>query len=344
MKKSSTNTVISIKRENSMDGVANWIIYINLETNMYFLEDQKNSFESITELIENLVNENSIVLQPIMREDWDIKHSDVVKGNKIGSGQYGEVYQGFFKNRKVAIKTCKNSMQQEDKVKFVIEGNQLKKFNHPNIVGFIGIAVDEEPIYIIMELVNGGSLLSYLKNHQNDELLPLKIKMDLCNDCAAGMQYLEECGVIHRDLAARNCLIEKIENDNLRLKISDFGLSKELDSEKDYYTMITNKTLPIRWAAVESFKMGIISHKTDVWSYGVTCWEIFSYGAQPHGMLSSLDIRELVIGGRRLEKPEDCPIRIFNELIKMCWLENPEQRPNFSKIIEIIKSLEPYEN
>lgn len=268
----------------------------------------------------------------------------MIKGKKIGAGQYGEVYQGFYKNRKVAIKTCKDTVQQEDKVKFIVEGNQLKKFNHPNIVEFIGIAVDEEPIYIIMELVNGGSLLNYLKTHQSEEQVPLKKKMDMSRDCASGMQYLEECGVIHRDLAARNCLIEKQDKNNLRLKISDFGLSKELDSEKEYYKMFSNKTLPTRWAAVESFKKGIISHKTDVWSYGVTCWEIFSYGAQPYGMLSNLDIRELVISGKRLERPEDCPEIIFDQLIKVCWLENPDQRPSFSKIIETIGSLTLYEN
>jgi len=99
----------------------------------------------------------------------------------------------FFKGQEVAIKSCKETIDEESKKKFVEEGRLLQKYDHENIVKFIGIAVDEQPMYIIMELMKDGSLLSYLRQNRTKKQLPLKLKLKLCRDCTSGIEYF-----IHR--------------------------------------------------------------------------------------------------------------------------------------------------
>lgn len=103
------------------------------------------------------------------------------------------------------MKTCRVALPDENKRKFLQEGRILKQYDHPNIVKLIGICVQKQPIMIVMELVPGGSLLTFLRN--NASSLVQKQLLKMCRDAAAGMQYLESRNCIHRDLAARNCLI-----------------------------------------------------------------------------------------------------------------------------------------
>lgn len=125
----------------------------------------------------------------------------------------------------VAVKTCKTTLPDEQKKKFLQEGRILKQYDHPNIVKFIGICVQKQPIMIVMELVPGGSLLNFLRNHGAN--LTQKNLLGMCLDASAGMQYLESKNCIHRDLAARNCLV----GEGNQVKISDFGMSRE---EEEY--------------------------------------------------------------------------------------------------------------
>ena len=171
---------------------------------------------------------------------------------QIGRGNFGDVYKAKLKLQNkpyetlsVAVKTCKVTLPEEQKKKFLQEGRILKQYDHPNIVKFIGICVQKQPIMIVMELVSGGSLLNYLRNNGNSlnpksllgkilvsQLFSRKknrfvFSSGMCLDAAAGMQYLESKNCIHRDLAARNCLV----GDKNIVKISDFGMSRE---EEEY--------------------------------------------------------------------------------------------------------------
>lgn len=124
-------------------------------------------------------------------------------------GNFGDVYKAKLKstNQEVAVKTCRVALPDENKRKFLQEGRILKQYDHPNIVKLIGICVQKQPIMIVMELVPGGSLLTFLRNNASN--LTQKLLLKMCLDTAAGMQYLESRNCIHRDLAARNCLIGK---------------------------------------------------------------------------------------------------------------------------------------
>jgi len=164
----------------------------------------------------------AILKNPVTREKWELNNDDVELVEKIGRGNFGDVFKARLKNNSlaVAVKTCKVTMPDEQKKKFLQEGRILKQYEHPNIVRFIGICVQKQPIMIVMELVPGGSLLNYLRS--SADKLATKALLGMCQDAASGMEYLESKQCIHRDLAARNCLV----GDTNIVKISDFGMSR----------------------------------------------------------------------------------------------------------------------
>jgi serine/threonine protein kinase len=132
--------------------------------------------------------------------------------------------------------------ESEEIKKFLSEGKLLQKYSHKNIVQFIGIAVDSDPIKIVMEFIDGGSLHRYLRENYD---LPMQQVLKFSEECALGMEYLASNRVVHRDLAARNCLLTK----DLTLKITDFGLSRQLEDGDEVYEMNALKSIPIRWSA-----------------------------------------------------------------------------------------------
>lgn len=137
------------------------------------------------------------------------------------------------------------------------------------------------------------------------------------------MEYLESKKLVHRDLAARNILI----SEDLVAKVSDFGLAKAerkgLDASR----------LPVKWTAPEALKHGKFSSKSDVWSFGVLLWEVFSYGRAPYPKMSLKEVSEAVEKGYRMEPPEGCPGPI-HALMGSCWEAEPARRPPFRKLAE----------
>jgi serine/threonine protein kinase len=173
----------------------------------------------------------------------DLKHFSIdLKGN------FGVVYEGRLRNEKVAIKSLKPpkdvhiTTDIHEKAKILAEGKLLQKYIHENIVRFIGIGIDSDPIKIVMEYVEGGSLHKYLR--ESEQLSTKKI-LQFSEECASGMAYLASNKVVHRDLAARNCLLTL----DKKLKITDFGLSRQLEDDEYTYLMSCLKLIPIRWTA-----------------------------------------------------------------------------------------------
>merc|ERR1719495_1843651 len=213
----------------------------------------------------------AVLKSPVLREKWELNNDDVDLVEKIGRGNFGDVYKAKLKpsGLLIAVKTCKVTLPDEQKKKFLQEGRILKQYEHPNIVRFIGISVQKKPIMIVMELVSGGSLLNYLRS--SAEKLTTKALLGMCQDAASGMEYLESKNCIHRDLAARNCLV----GETHVVKISDFGMSRE---EEEYIVSDGLKQIPIKWTAPEALNYGKYTSLCDVWSFGVLAWEIFSKG------------------------------------------------------------------
>nr|XP_004651416.2 proto-oncogene tyrosine-protein kinase ROS [Jaculus jaculus] len=261
----------------------------------------------------------------------------------LGSGAFGEVYKGIAVDIlgggsgdiKVAVKTLKKGSTEQEKVEFLKEAHMMSKFNHPNILKQLGVCLLNEPQYIILELMEGGDLLSYLRKARrttfHGPLLTLVDLVDLCVDISKGCVYLEQMHFIHRDLAARNCLVSVKDYTSPRIvKIGDFGLAREI-YKNDYYRKRGEGLLPVRWMAPESLMDGIFTTQSDIWSFRILAWEILTLGHQPYPAHSNLVVLNYVQAGGRLEPPRRCPHHLWN-LLTQCWAQEPDQRPTFHKI------------
>ncbi|XP_054003582.1 tyrosine-protein kinase Fer isoform X1 [Hylaeus anthracinus] len=318
------------------DGHKHFIVQTTNEGHYRF---EGPTFPSIKELISHqrlsgspvTSRSGAILKTPIIRERWELNNDDVNLLEKIGRGNFGDVYKAQLKTCKteVAVKTCKVTLPDEQKRKFLQEGRILKQYDHPNIVKLIGICVQKQPIMIVMELVPGGSLLTYLR--KNASTITQQEQLRMCKDAAAGMRYLESKYCIHRDLAARNCLVgyESI------VKISDFGMSRE---EEEYIVSDGMKQIPIKWTAPEALNFGKYTSLCDVWSYGVLMWEIFSKGGNPYSGMSNSQAREKIDAGYRMPAPENASDEIYRLMLR-CWEYEPEKRPHFDQIYTVVETL-----
>ncbi|NWI58787.1 FES kinase, partial [Calyptomena viridis] len=305
---------------------------IQAADNMFRLEG--DSFPTIPLLIQHLLQnqqpitrKSGIVLsRAVPKDKWVLNHEDVLLGERIGRGNFGEVFSGRLRadNTPVAVKSCRETLPPELKAKFLQEARILKQYRHPNIVRLIGVCTQKQPIYIVMELVQGGDFLSFLRSEGPH--LRVKELIKMTENAAAGMEYLESKHCIHRDLAARNCLV----TERNTLKISDFGMSRE-EEDGIYASTGGMKQIPVKWTAPEALNYGRYSSESDVWSFGILLWEAFSLGAVPYANLSNQQTREAVEQGVRLDPPEQCPEEVYR-LMQRCWEYDPRKRPTFSTV------------
>ncbi|CAL1264549.1 unnamed protein product [Larinioides sclopetarius] len=273
----------------------------------------------------------AVLRRPIPREKWELNNEDVDLIEKIGSGNFGDVYRAQLANypEEVAVKTCHVNLPEVQKRKFLQEGRILMDYNHPNIVKFIGICVQKLPYMIVMELVQGGSLLNYLQKY--GETLTQDQLLSFCIDAASGMEYLESKNCIHRDLAARNCLV----GENNIVKLSDFGMSRET---LEYVATDGMKQIPIKWTAPEALNYGTYTSLSDVWSFGILMWEVYSLGSIPYFGLSNNKATEAVERGYRLHAPDNTPSAVYDLMMK-CWEYDRNNRPHFSEIHSTMRIL-----
>ncbi|KAK3094991.1 hypothetical protein FSP39_008824 [Pinctada imbricata] len=273
----------------------------------------------------------TILKSPILREQWQLRNDDISLEMKIGNGNFGEVYKGVYKpkNLVVAVKTCRDTLSDDQRKKFLQEGRILKQYDHENIVRFIGIAAQRQPVMIVMEYVAGGALLGFLR--KNGKAQTKKQLTKMCEDAGSGMAYLESKNCIHRDLAARNCLV----GDQSVVKISDFGMSRE---EEEYTVSDGLKQIPIKWTAPEALMYGKYTSLCDVWSFGILMWEVFSSGQTPYPGQTNNQAREKIDAGYRMPAPEGTPPTCYDLMLK-CWEKNPADRPHFAGIVKELKSI-----
>nr|XP_016928649.1 tyrosine-protein kinase Shark [Drosophila suzukii] len=273
-----------------------------------------------------------------------IEPGNLVLDSEIGHGEFGSVHSGWLVRKsgageeyrmEVAIKML--SDEHSNKQEFLREASVMMRLEHKCIVRLIGISKGEM-LMMVQELAPLGSMLQYLLDHGAEISANSELKV-WASQIACGMHYLESQHFVHRDLAARNILLTA----RHQAKISDFGMSRSLRPGSTEYQFTQGGRWPIRWYAPESFNLGIFSHASDVWSFGVTIWEMFSLGAPPYGEISNVDAIKLVDSGARLPQPDLCPAYIY-AVMQSCWKERPKDRPTFVYLTEFFARDPDYQN
>uniref|UniRef100_K7FUL4 Tyrosine-protein kinase receptor n=1 Tax=Pelodiscus sinensis TaxID=13735 RepID=K7FUL4_PELSI len=271
------------------------------------------------------------------------KNISLIRG--LGHGAFGEVYEGQVvgilsdpNSLQVAVKTLPEMCSEQDELDFLMEALIISKFNHQNIVRCIGVSLQALPRFILLELMAGGDLKSFLRETRPRPSQPSSLSMldllHVARDIACGCQYLEENHFIHRDIAARNCLLT-CQGPGRVAKIGDFGMARDI-YRASYYRKGGCAMLPIKWMPPEAFMEGIFTSKTDTWSFGVLLWEIFSLGYMPYPSKSNQEVLEFVTNGGRMNPPKNCPGPVYR-IMTQCWQHQPEDRPNFAIILERIE-------
>ncbi|XP_048884333.1 tyrosine-protein kinase receptor TYRO3 isoform X2 [Brienomyrus brachyistius] len=275
-----------------------------------------------------------------------VDRCSLVLGKVLGTGEFGSVYEGLFYPQqepeiKVAVKMTKVGIySKEDLESFLKEAELMKNFKHPNVVGLLGVALeqqDDSPVpmpMVILPFMKHGDLRRFLIATRYGDIpmfVPYQSLLRFMVDIAAGMEYLSFHGFLHRDLAARNCML----GDDLRVCVADFGLSKKISST--YYRQKEAIRMPIKWMAIESLADNIFTIKSDVWSFGVTMWEIVTRGKMPYAAVHNHELLDLLESGRRL-KPPDCDPKLYNVMLS-CWRQDVTQRPCFTQLGEELRAL-----
>lgn len=214
----------------------------------------------------------------------------------------------------------------------------LSSINHLNVVGLLAICTKDSPECALLDAGLPGDLLSYLKEKKK-EMSPhiateseTKELLRIADEISLGMTYLSSERFIHKDLALRNCIIG---SDGV-VKIAHFGLGPLIYPEA--YYRVNSTDLPIRWMSPEAITSASFTTMSDIWSFGVAVWEIFTYGSLPFEGKKDEEVIDFVINEGRLKKPTKCSNFIF-EIILSCWNTNPHSRPIFPDLHENITDL-----
>uniref|UniRef100_A0A669D8C9 Fibroblast growth factor receptor n=1 Tax=Oreochromis niloticus TaxID=8128 RepID=A0A669D8C9_ORENI len=282
---------------------------------------------------------------------WELPRDRLVLGKPLGEGCFGQVVMGEAvgldkekPNRvtKVAVKMLKADATEKDLSDLISEMEMMKIIGkHKNIINLLGACTQDGPLYVIVEYASKGNLREYLRARRppgmeycsNPDQVPvenvsIKDLVSFAYQVARGMEYLASKKCIHRDLAARNVLV----TDDSVMKIADFGLARDIH-HIDYYKKTTNGRLPVKWMAPEALFDRIYTHQSDVWSFGVLLWEIFTLGGSPYPGVPVEELFKLLKEGHRMDKPSTCTHELYM-MMRDCWHAVPSQRPTFKQLVE----------
>ncbi|CAH8571598.1 unnamed protein product [Schistosoma turkestanicum] len=277
-----------------------------------------------------------------------IQSNELEIGSSLGEGEFGKVFQGVWHinntNRilQVAVKIMNiEQMNEKETCNFLNELSIMHQLDHPDIVQLHGVCIDANVIKIITELAPLRSLLECLRESELRSNFSVPVLHKFSIQIARGMSYLEEYGLVHGDLSARNILVFSKDI----VKISDIGMNRALQLDKSYYQSNLNIHLkfPIAWCAPECIHQFLFTIQSDIWAYGITLWELFTYGFTPWIGLTSQQILDIIDTPNfgRLNQPDSCPDAIYDAIMRASWAHEPKARPTFAQILGMLPRLSP---
>ncbi|XP_041119903.1 receptor tyrosine-protein kinase erbB-4-like isoform X3 [Polyodon spathula] len=279
-----------------------------------------------TELVEPLTPSGTAPNQAQLRI---LKETELKRVKVLGSGAFGTVYKGIWVPEgetvkiPVAIKILNEATGPKANVEFMDEALIMASMDHPHLVRLLGVCLSPT-IQLVTQLMPHGCLLDYVHEHKDN--IGSQLLLNWCVQIAKGMMYLEERRLVHRDLAARNVLVKSPNH----IKITDFGLARLLDGDEKEYNADGGK-MPIKWMALECIHYRKFTHQSDVWSYGVTIWELMTFGGKPYDGIPTREIPDLLEKGERLPQPPICTIDVYMVMVK-CWMIDADSRPKFKEL------------
>ena len=278
----------------------------------------------------------------------EIARSALTILKRIGGGNFGDVHAGMLNERStnglpsyhVAVKTPKPDADGSNNKKDLLEEAALMaQFDHTNIVALIGVVSRYQDCQVVLQFCEKGSLQSLLREDRLNKgapSIPRTVALRIACEVTAGMAYLESKRFVHRDLATRNVLVGADEN----CLVADFGLSRALQ-QKDYYKVRGGTAVPIRWCAPEVMQSGSrFTSASDVWSFFVLMWEVWSRAQMPFGTESNMqvtakleDVSEgLLDSSALLPAPDAADKSVYTDLQLRCWVVDPTQRASFATL------------
>jgi receptor tyrosine kinase-like orphan receptor 1 len=263
----------------------------------------------------------------------------------LGEGNFGKVFKaeavniaGIEGTTTVAVKTLKETVYEQTYVDFAKEAQVMVQLDHPNIVRLLGVSVSSGQPCLIFEFMSKGDLNHFLQSaspdmHHEEQKCKLKVSdlIAMAVYIASGMEYLARNRYVHRDLATRNCLV----NEDNTVKLADFGLTRDV-YDSDYYRVRGGAALPIRWMPPESIVYGRFTYTSDIWSFGIVLWEIFTFGKKPFYGMTNEAVIDFVVNRKGVPSPpSSCPFAVGNLILQCCQID-PKKRPPFTEILAVL--------
>jgi len=260
---------------------------------------------------------------------WKIKFDDLELGERIGKGNFGEVYKGTYLGTDVAIKRL--FFVDDDFMQKYIEREMdtLTQLNHPNIVQLIGLCIGLDDLFIVTEFVSGGNLHSKLEDKSIE--MDWKLRASLLKDFALAMNFLHAKGIIHRDLKSHNLLV----TDEWRLKVCDFGLARPAPQGEEKQAGLTIVGTN-EWMAPEVAAGDVYDSSCDVFSYAMVIYELLTREEPP--VRKPRDSYAFMPNEMKGRLPPDAPMDLWELLIK-CAATEAKERPDFKWVTGRIKEI-----
>ncbi|NWW54088.1 STYK1 kinase, partial [Pedionomus torquatus] len=307
-----------------------------------FSSTEKRYIQLSETSVESLLNSASLTLKDleIQREKLSLDTLQLIKHGRYGSIYRAQLETGNPKKTKTVVLKSLQDLSNPQKVKDFLGRIKFHQNlgHHENLVELLGCCVGQLPLYMIMEDVSVGDLLTFLWTCRKDVMTMDGIPYDLTErqvyevgqQVAVALAYLEQKKLLHGDIAARNVLLHH----NFTAKLCGLGLAYETHT---YGANSVSRIVPVKWQAPERLLKKPPSIKADIWSFGILLYEMITLGAPPYPEVPPSDILQYLQRQNIMKQPSSCQPAMYN-IMKSCWQWNATNRPSPEDLIQYLQA------